>query len=214
MLILLILGLLIVAAAAAIGAVGFLDNRGTDHTLASGFDAFGRTMHGSSGQLFIWGLVIGVAAMIGLMLFFVGVRGELAKHRAVRTYEAERVRADRRARATTPDQIPAPRDVAPLPVREPEPVRRRGPVRTTEPVRATEPERVTEPAWESKRDSDTVRIPVTDPDTATATSTTTTADTDPDTVPDSTLVTSGRGHRFHRVGREATPTTRRENTDS
>ena len=52
MLILLILGLLIVAAAAAVGAVGFLDNRGTDHQLASGFDAFGRTMHGSSGQLF------------------------------------------------------------------------------------------------------------------------------------------------------------------
>jgi hypothetical protein len=121
MLILLVLGLLILAAAAAAGTVGFLDNRGSDHQLATGFAAFGHTMHGSTGQLFVWGLVVGSAAMFGLMLFAIGVRGERRHRRAVRPSRVKTIDVPV-ARYATEDSNQAPQATREIPKTEPAPV--------------------------------------------------------------------------------------------
>lgn len=72
-----ILGLIILVAAGVVGTVAVVDNRGASHQIPGGFHAFGRVMHGSSGQLFFWGAVVGAAAMLGLMLLLAGVRRDL-----------------------------------------------------------------------------------------------------------------------------------------
>ena len=74
---LLILGLIILIGAGVVGAVAVLDNRGTSRQLSGGFHAFGHVFHGSSGQLFFWGAVVGAAAMFGLFLLLAGLRRDL-----------------------------------------------------------------------------------------------------------------------------------------
>src|SRR5260221_10364649 len=80
----LIHGLLLLAGACVVGVTGILDNRGAGHQVAGGFDAFGRTMHGSSGQLFFWGVVVGGVAMLGLALLLGGIRGDLKRRSVAR----------------------------------------------------------------------------------------------------------------------------------
>jgi flagellar biosynthesis component FlhA len=77
--IVIILGLLIVAAAATVGVTGVLSNRGSGHQIAEGFNAFGHTFHGSAGQLFFWGLVIGAGGFLGLVVLFAGLRGSMRR---------------------------------------------------------------------------------------------------------------------------------------
>jgi hypothetical protein len=80
----LIIGLLLLAGACVVGVTGVLSNRGTGHEVTGGFDAFGRTMHGSSGQLFFWGIVVGGVAMLGLLLLLVGLRGDIRRRNVAR----------------------------------------------------------------------------------------------------------------------------------
>jgi hypothetical protein len=80
----LILGLLLLAGACAVGVTGILSNRGTGHQVTGGFDAFGRTMHGSAGQLFFWGIVVGSVAMLGLFLLLAGLRGDIRRRSTTR----------------------------------------------------------------------------------------------------------------------------------
>ena len=80
----LIIGLLLLAGACAVGVSGVLSNRGTGHQVSGGFDAFGRTMHGSSGQLFFWGIVVGGVAMLGLLLLLAGLRADVRRRGAAR----------------------------------------------------------------------------------------------------------------------------------
>jgi hypothetical protein len=93
----LVLGLIILIGAGVVGAVAVLDNRGAGHELPDGFHAFGRVLHGSSGQLFFWGSVVGAAAMLGLVLLLAGVRRDL-QLRAQARRDGVRARRTRRVR--------------------------------------------------------------------------------------------------------------------
>jgi hypothetical protein len=69
-----ILGLIIVIAAVIIGVAGVLGNHGPAHALPHDFAVFGYHVTGSTGTLFLAGMVSGAAAILGLSLLLAGAR--------------------------------------------------------------------------------------------------------------------------------------------
>ena len=69
-----ILGLLILLAAVIIGVAGVMSNSGHAHALPHGFAVLGYHVTGSTGTLFLAGIVVGAAAMAGLSLLLAGAR--------------------------------------------------------------------------------------------------------------------------------------------
>ena len=69
-----ILGLIILLAAVIIGAAGVLGNAGSAHALSPGFAVFGYHVTGSTGTLFLYGIVVGAVALAGLSLLLAGAR--------------------------------------------------------------------------------------------------------------------------------------------
>ena len=104
----LILGLLILIGAAVVGTAGVLGNRGGGHPLPGGFDVLGHTVHGSAGQLFLWGIALGAAAVVGLMLVLVGMRHELKRRGAARRDARRRRKGEQAAKpaAAAPAAVP------------------------------------------------------------------------------------------------------------
>jgi uncharacterized membrane protein YciS (DUF1049 family) len=79
-----ILGLVIVVAAVVVGVAGVLGNAGSAHALTHGFAVFGYHVTGSTGTLFLYGIVVGVLAMLGLSLLLAGSRRTARRGRAAR----------------------------------------------------------------------------------------------------------------------------------
>jgi hypothetical protein len=69
-----ILGLVVVIAAVAVGVAGVLGNRGIGHALTHPFGVLGYHVTGSEGRLFLYGLVVGAIGMAGLSLLLAGAR--------------------------------------------------------------------------------------------------------------------------------------------
>jgi hypothetical protein len=69
-----IIGLVILVAAAIVGVAGVLSNGGNGHTLTHPFAVFGYHVTGSAGTLFLAGIVVGAVAMAGLSLLLAGAR--------------------------------------------------------------------------------------------------------------------------------------------
>ncbi len=69
-----ILGLVILIAAVVIGVAGVLSNSGSAHEFTGGFSVFGVDVTGSTGTLFLCGIVVGAAALLGLSLILTGAR--------------------------------------------------------------------------------------------------------------------------------------------
>jgi hypothetical protein len=70
-----ILGLVILLAAVIVGVAGVLGNGGGAHTLTDdGFAVFGYDVTGSTGTLFLYGIVVGAVALFGLTLLLAGAR--------------------------------------------------------------------------------------------------------------------------------------------
>jgi hypothetical protein len=69
-----ILGLVILLAAVIIGVAGVLGNGGSGHALTHGFSVFGYHVTGSTGTLFLTGIVVGAVALAGLSLLLAGAR--------------------------------------------------------------------------------------------------------------------------------------------
>lgn len=69
-----ILGLIILAAAVIVGVAGVLSNGGSAHALTHGFAVFGYHVTGSTGTLFLYGIVVGAVALLGLSLLLAGAR--------------------------------------------------------------------------------------------------------------------------------------------
>jgi hypothetical protein len=64
-----IIGLLILIAAAVVAVFGVASNSGGAHPLGQSFALFGQHLNGlSTGQLFLGGIVVGVVGMLGLSL--------------------------------------------------------------------------------------------------------------------------------------------------
>jgi hypothetical protein len=69
-----IIGLVILVVAAIAGIASVLGNAGHGHALTSGFSMLGYHVTGSTGTLFLYGIVIGAVAMLGLALLLGGAR--------------------------------------------------------------------------------------------------------------------------------------------
>jgi hypothetical protein len=69
-----IIGLIILVAAVVAGLAGVLSNSGTGHTLTHHFAVFGYHVTGSTGTLFLYGIVVGALAVFGLSLLLASAR--------------------------------------------------------------------------------------------------------------------------------------------
>ncbi|MEI8411052.1 MULTISPECIES: hypothetical protein [unclassified Kribbella] len=70
-----ILGLIILLAAVIVGVAGVLGNGGGAQTLGDdAFAVFGYHVTGSTGTLFLYGIVVGAVALFGLTLLLAGAR--------------------------------------------------------------------------------------------------------------------------------------------
>src|SRR5512142_2167848 len=79
-----VLGLIILVAAAVVGVAGVFNNGGSGHALVHGFSVFGYHVTGCTGVLFLYGIVVGAAAMLGLGLLLAGARRTSRRGRAAR----------------------------------------------------------------------------------------------------------------------------------
>ncbi|MEU8465549.1 hypothetical protein [Streptomyces sp. NPDC029003] len=86
----LILGLIILIVAVAVGLTGVFGNMGAAHGLGAGgdFSVFGYHANGSTGGLFLCGLIVGAAALLGLTLMMLGARRSARARRGVSRREA------------------------------------------------------------------------------------------------------------------------------
>src|SRR6202044_4102845 len=95
-----IIGLVVLVAAVIAGVAGVLTNSGHAHAVTH-FAVFGYHVTGSTGTLFLFGIVIGALAMLGLSVLLVGEqrtagRGRDARRELQRSRrEAEFVNRDR-----------------------------------------------------------------------------------------------------------------------
>src|ERR1700689_5376065 len=69
-----VIGLVILVAAVIAGVAGVLSNGGSGHALYHGFAVFGYHVTGSTGTLFLYGIVVGAVAMFGLSVLLSGPR--------------------------------------------------------------------------------------------------------------------------------------------
>ena len=81
---LVVLGLIILLAAVIVGVAGVLGNAGSEHALTGGFSLFGYHVSGSTGTVFLIGIVVGVIAVIGLGLLLAGARRTSRRGRTAR----------------------------------------------------------------------------------------------------------------------------------
>ena len=79
-----IVGLVILIAAVVAGVAGVLSNGGCGHALTHGFAVFGYHVTGSTGTLFLYGIVVGAIAVIGLSLLLAGARRTSRRGREAR----------------------------------------------------------------------------------------------------------------------------------
>ena len=69
-----IVGLVVLLAAVIVGFIGVLANTGPAHPLTENFAVLGYHVTGSTGTLFLFGIVIGAVAMLGLSVLLAGAR--------------------------------------------------------------------------------------------------------------------------------------------
>ncbi|MHB6911554.1 hypothetical protein [Streptomyces sp. DB-54] len=77
-----ILGLILLIAAVVVGVAGVVTNAGSAHALTHGFSVFSYHMTGSTGTLFLYGIVVGAVAVIGLSLILTRVSRASRRHHA------------------------------------------------------------------------------------------------------------------------------------
>ena len=79
-----IVGLVVLLAAVIVGFTGVLTNAGPAHPLTENFSVFGYNVTGSTGTLFLVGIVVGVVAMLGLSVVLAGARRSAGRGRDAR----------------------------------------------------------------------------------------------------------------------------------
>lgn len=96
-----IVGLVVLLFAVIVGFAGVLNNAGSAHPLSENFSVLGYHVTGSTGTLFLFGIVIGALAMLGMSVLLAGAhrtasRGRDARRELQRSQrEAEFVNRDR-----------------------------------------------------------------------------------------------------------------------
>jgi hypothetical protein len=71
---LVVVGLILLIAAVVVGVAGVLTNADSAHTLTNDFSVLGFHAGGSTGTLFLYGIVVGAIGVIGLGLLLAGAR--------------------------------------------------------------------------------------------------------------------------------------------
>ena len=79
-----ILGLVILLAAVIVGLAGVFSNSGSGHALTHDFAVFGYHVTGSTGTLFLYGIVVGAIGLLGLGLLLAGARRASRRGRVAR----------------------------------------------------------------------------------------------------------------------------------
>jgi len=79
-----LIGLVILVAAVVVGVAGVLANDGSAHALGGHFAVFGYHVTGSTGQLFLYGVVVGAIGFLGLSLLLAGARRTARRGRLAR----------------------------------------------------------------------------------------------------------------------------------
>ena len=79
-----IIGLVVLIAAVIAGVAGVLANSGSSHALTHGFAVFGYHVTGSTGTLFLYGIVVGAIGVLGLGLLLAGARRTSRRGHAAR----------------------------------------------------------------------------------------------------------------------------------
>lgn len=91
---LVIIGLILLIAAVVIAVAGVLTNGGSEHAITDNFSILGYHVTGSTGTLFLVGVIVGAVGMAGLSLLLAGARRTSRRGRAARN-ELDRIhRAD------------------------------------------------------------------------------------------------------------------------
>lgn len=81
---LIVVGLILLVAALVVGVAGVLANAGSAHALTGGFAVFGYHVTGSTGTLFLYGIVVGALGLLGLSLLLAGARRTSRRGREAR----------------------------------------------------------------------------------------------------------------------------------
>jgi hypothetical protein len=79
-----IIGLVILIAAVVAGVAGVLSNSGSGHELTHPFAVFGYHVTGSTGTLFLYGIVVGALGLLGLSMLLAGARRTSRRGREAR----------------------------------------------------------------------------------------------------------------------------------
>jgi hypothetical protein len=79
-----IVGLVVLLAAVIVGFMGVMTNAGAAHPLTENFAVFGYNVTGSTGTLFLFGIVVGAVAMLGLSVLLAGARRTAGRGRDAR----------------------------------------------------------------------------------------------------------------------------------
>lgn len=79
-----IVGLFVLLIAAIVGFTGVLANAGSAHRLTENFSVLGYHVTGSTGTLFLFGIVVGVVAMLGFSVLLAGARRTARRGRDTR----------------------------------------------------------------------------------------------------------------------------------
>jgi hypothetical protein len=79
-----IVGLVVLLAAVIVGFLGVLNNAGAAHPLNENFSVLGYHVTGSTGTLFLFGMVIGALAMLGMSVLLAGAQRTASRGRDAR----------------------------------------------------------------------------------------------------------------------------------
>ena len=79
-----IVGLVVLLFAVIVGFLGVLNNAGPAHPLSENFSVLGYHVTGSTGTLFLFGIVIGALAMLGLCVLLAGAQRTAGRGRDAR----------------------------------------------------------------------------------------------------------------------------------
>jgi hypothetical protein len=79
-----IVGLIVLLVAVIVGTVGVLGNAGATHPLAENFSVMGYHVTGSTGTLFLSGIVVGAVGLLGLSVLLAGARRSAVRGRDAR----------------------------------------------------------------------------------------------------------------------------------
>jgi len=79
-----IVGLVVLLFAVIVGFTGVLNNAGAAHPLSENFSVLGYHVTGSTGTLFLFGIVIGALAMLGMSVLLAGAHRTASRGREAR----------------------------------------------------------------------------------------------------------------------------------